>query len=530
MTTIEDPQAAIRAYVARPFGLFAELVRLQARARPEHTALICEGMEMSYRALDVLADEIAVGLQRDRVGHGDVVAVCSAMSATHVALFLGVLRSGAAIALLPPSATSAQLRAMLDDSGAALLFADATGSMAIGEGGGVERVSIDEGTDAPSLKGWLPAPGAHPSWVEIEPQDPFNIIYSSGTTGTPKGIVQPHAMRWPQLHLADPPGYGPAAVALISTPLYSNTTLVSLLPALAGGGTVVLMPKFDAHGFLGLSERHRVTHAMIVPVQYRRILDVADFDSFDLSSYQLKYATSAPFSAELKAEVLARWPGGLIEFFGMTEGGGSCMLLAHERPDKLHTVGRPMDGHEMLVIDEAGRALPTGEVGEVVGRSRSMMLGYHNQAAKSAEAEWTSPEGLRYIRTGDLARVDEEGFFTVVGRKKDVIISGGFNIYPTDLEEALLCDPAVCEAVVVGVPSDAWGETPVGFVTLHAETSASADVLKAVANARLGRLQRLSSVHIVLELPRNAMGKVLRRELQEAVHRTPTEAGSDPQH
>ena len=518
MTTIEDPQAAIRAYVAQPFGLFAELVRLQARARPEHKALICGEAQMSYRDLDALADGIAVGLQRETVGRGDVVAVCSAMSLAYVALFLGVLRSGAAIALLPPSATFAQLRAMLDDSGAALLFVDATGSVAIGEGGGARRISIGDGTDAVPLEVWLPAPGAHPSWVEIEPEDPFNIIYSSGTTGTPKGIVQPHAMRWPQLHLADPPGYGPDATALISTPLYSNTTLVSLMPALAGGGTALLMPKFDARGFLELSERHRVTHAMLVPVQYRRILDAPDFDRFDLSGYRLKYATSAPFSAELKAEVLTRWPGGLIEYFGMTEGGGSCMLLAHERPDKLHTVGRPMDGHEVLVIDETGRPLPANQLGEVVGRSRSMMLGYHNQTGRSAESEWTSPEGLRYISTGDLARVDEEGFFTVVGRKKDVIISGGFNIYPADLEEALLADPAVREAVVVGAPSCQWGETPVGFVTLNIGSSAAADAVKAAANARLGRLQRLSSVQILPELPRSAVGKVLRRELQEATH------------
>ena len=518
MTITGETQTAIQTYVSRPFGLFAELVKLQARARPDHRALICGEAQMSYGDLDTFADAIAVGLQREGVGRGDVVAVCSAMSLAYVALFLGVLRSGAAIALLPPSATSAQLRAMLGDSQASLLFIDAAGSAVIGEGGEARRVAIGEGTDALSLDLWLPSPGAQPRWVEIEPQDPFNIIYSSGTTGTPKGIVQPHAMRWPQLNLAEPPGYGPDATALISTPLYSNTTLVSLMPALAGGGTVVLMPKFNARGFLELSEQYRVTHAMLVPVQYRRILDAPDFDRVDLSSYRLKYATSAPFSAELKAEVLARWPGGLIEYFGMTEGGGSCMLLAHERPDKLSTVGRPMEGHEMLVIDEAGLPLPAGQVGEVVGRSRSMMLGYHNQPSQSAQAEWISPEGLRYIRTGDLARVDEEDFFTVVGRRKDVIISGGFNIYPTDLEEALLSHPSVHEAVVVGVSSREWGETPVGFVTLHAGSSATTDELKAAANARLGRLQRLSSVDIIPELPRSAMGKVLRRELQEATH------------
>ena len=522
MTASEAIRTEIRDYVQRPFGLFADLVGLQARANPDHPALICGEARMSYAELDVLADRIAAGLQRDGIGRGGVVAVCSAMSIPYVAVFLGVLRSGAAVSPLSPSATPEQLRAMLADSGTGLLFLDRTGADAIGAASGPRRIAIGDGADGQPLSGaplgaWLPPESARPTPVGIEPEDPFNIIYSSGTTGTPKGIVQPHAMRWPQLNLSDPPGYGPDTLTLISTPLYSNTTLVSVLPALAGAGTVVLMPKFDARGFLELSERHRVTHAMLVPVQYRRILDAPDFDSFDLSSYRLKFATSAPFSAELKAEVLARWPGGLIEYFGMTEGGGSCVLLAHERPDKLHTVGRPIEGHEMMVIDEAGRVLPPGEPGEVVGRSRSMMLGYHNQPAQSAEAEWFSPEGLRYIRTGDIARTDAEGFFTVVGRKKDMIISGGFNIYPADLEEALLAEPQVREAAVVGAPSREWGETPIGFVTLRDGAQVSAEAVKQAANARLSRMQRLSAVHILSELPRSAIGKVLRRELQQRI-------------
>ncbi len=521
MTCVETVDSEIRRYVERPFGLFADLYGLQARARPDKTALICGDETISYQALDAYADRIASGLQRDGVRRGDAVALCASMSIAYVAIFLGVLRTGAAISPLSPSATSDQLLSMMRDSRATFLFTDSIGEAGFGETSThitARRLAIDDGTEGEPVSGWLPAPGARPAPVAIAPDDPFNIIYSSGTTGAPKGIVQPHSMRWPQLHLVDPPGYGPDAVAIISTPLYSNTTLVSLLPALAGGGTVVLMPRFDARGFLALSERHRVTAAMLVPVQYRRILDVPDFDRFDLSSYQLKFSTSAPFSAELKSEVLARWPGGLIEYFGMTEGGGSCMLVAHDRPDKLHTVGQPIAGHEMLVIDDLGQVLPPGMAGEVVGRSQSMMIGYHNQPAKSSEAEWYSAEGLRYIRTGDIAIVDEEGFFTVIGRKKDMIISGGFNIYPVDLEQVLREHPDVDEVAVVGAASRRWGETPVGFVTLKgADVPAAA--LKEWANQRLGKMQRLAAVHILPELPRSAIGKVLRRELQQLCER-----------
>ncbi|WP_053556594.1 class I adenylate-forming enzyme family protein [Sphingopyxis sp. 113P3] len=506
--------------MAQPFGTFADLVALQAAAQPDATAIVCEGRTISYGELDDLANRVAAALQRDGVQPRGVAAICAHSSIAYAAVFIGTLRAGAAISPLAPSATPAQLRAMVADSAASHLFTDvATSSDLAPVAASIEarRVALEKGAAGVLLEEWLPPPQTRPAPVAVDPDQAFNIIYSSGTTGTPKGIVQPFSMRWN--HVGRWGGYGPGSVTMISTGLYSNTTLVCFLPALATGGTVVLMPKFDAHRFLELSEQHRANYAMLVPVQYRRIMDLPDFDSFDLSSYIMKFATSAPFAAELKADVLRRWPGGLTEWYGMTEGGGSCQLLAHEHPDKLHTVGQPMDGHEMFVIDEAGNRLPPDQVGEVVGRSTSMMNGYHNQPGKTAEAEWWSPAGERYIRTGDLASVDADGFFTLVGRKKDMIISGGINIYPVDLEAALLNDPAVKEAAVVGAPSREWGETPVGFVTLHPGAEADGEALRAAANAHLGKMQRLSAVHVVDELPRSAIGKILKRELQDRLAR-----------
>ena len=191
------------------------------------------------------------------------------------------------------------------------------------------------------------------------------------------------------------------------------------------------------------------------------------------------------------------------------------MLAAHEHPDKLATVGRPMDGHDMRVIGEDGKFLQAGQAGEVVGRSAAMMKGYHNKPGATAEAEWISPAGDRYIRTGDLASIDEEGFFTLIGRKKDMIISGGINIYPSDLEEALSAHPAVREAAVIGAPSERWGETPVAFVTLEPGVTATPEELLAAANATLGKMQRIAEIRIIDELPRSAIGKVLKRELQD---------------
>ncbi|MCL4699218.1 MAG: AMP-binding protein, partial [Burkholderiaceae bacterium] len=373
---------------------------------------------------------------------------------------------------------------------------------------------------------WLAPAGSNPAPVRIDPAGPFNLIYSSGTTGTPKGIVQPHAMRWAHIRRGSATGYGPGSVTLVATPLYSNTTLVAVIPSLAWGGAVVLGRKFDALGYLQLAERHRATHTMLVPVQYQRLMAHPRFDEFDLTSFVAKFCTSAPFCAELKAEVLRRWPGGLTEYYGLTEGGATFILHCHEHPTKLHTVGPPNEGHEVRLLDEAGRALAPeavarGEAGEIAGRSPGMMSGYHRQPAKSAEAEWFDEQGRRYIRTGDIGRFDADGFLVLTDRRKDMVISGGFNVYPSDLEAVLRQHPAVAEAAVFGVPSEQWGETPVAVVVLRDAASSSAapdardaQALRAWANERLGKTQRLAALRFADELPRSAIGKVLRRELR----------------
>jgi long-chain acyl-CoA synthetase len=322
-------------------------------------------------------------------------------------------------------------------------------------------------------------------------------------------------MRWSHVQRGVGYEYGPGTVTLLSTPLYSNTTLVLFFPTLAFGGTLVLMAKFNAAEYLRLAQAHRVTHTMLVPVQYQRILALPGFQDADLSSFKFKFCTSAPFSAAMKAEVLKRWPGGLIEFYGMTEGGGSCILEAHLHPDKLHTVGRPAATSDIRLIDDAGHEVASGEAGEVVGHSPGMMTGYHRKDDKTREAEWFDASGKRFIRTGDIGRFDADGFLILFDRKKDMIISGGFNIYPSDLEALLREHPAVLEAAVVGVPSEAWGETPVAFVVPREGEPIEAGALKDWANERVGKTQRLSELVLVKDLPRSAIGKILKRELRD---------------
>jgi long-chain acyl-CoA synthetase len=512
--------SSVQELLDREFGTIPELIHAHALVRPAHPALVQDARRIAYGELDALMDRVAAALQRDGLVAGDAIAICATTSLEYALTFLGALRAGVVVAPIATSATADSVASMLEDCGAKCLFLDRGMASALASLRGhmrAARIALDDAApDSTPFSRWLAPDGASPIAIEPKPEAAFNIIYSSGTTGTPKGIVQPNRMRWAHVRRASDAGYGVDAVTLASTPLYSNTTLVSFFPALAQGGTAVLMAKFDAGQFLAASDRERVTHAMLVPVQYQRIMDFPDFDRFDLSSYRVKFCTSAPFSAQLKRRILDRWPGGLVEYYGMTEGGGTCVLKAHEFPDKLHTVGRPAPGHDIRLIDDQGREVAQGEAGEVVGASpAAMMKGYHNQPGKTSDAEWFDADGKRYIRTGDVGRFDADGFLTLLDRKKDMIISGGFNIYPSDLEQVLSQHPAVAESAVVGVPSERWGETPVGFVVLRAGQRVTIEELSAWMNERVGKTQRLSALELVETLPRSSIGKVLKRQLRD---------------
>lgn len=518
MSTVKSFPTTTEEILQESFVAIPELIHLHARARPRHAALKQDDRSLDFAGFDEAIDRVASALQIDGARPGEAIAICAATSIEYAITYFGGLRAGLAVAPLATSATAESLAAMIVDSGAKHLFLDAAAAALLAPVRArvaAKRVALDGSDAGVAFDAWLGPRGARPNPVSIEPQWPFNIIYSSGTTGTPKGIVQPHGMRWRHVQRAVRTGYDADTVTLISTPLYSNTTLVSFFPTLALGGTVILMAKFDVAGYLALAEKHRVTHTMLVPVQYQRIMAHPDFDRYDLSSFRIKHCTSAPFAAALKADILKRWPGGLVEVFGMTEGGGACILQAHLYPNKLHTVGQPAPGHDVRIIDDQGREVAPGEVGEIVGHSAAMMIGYHNQPTKTREAEWYDAAGRRFIRTGDIGRFDEDGFMILLDRKKDMIISGGFNIYPSDLEAVMREHPGVAEVAVVGVPSTRWGETPVAFVVLKSGAGATADELMQWVNGRVGKTQRIAAVEIARELPRGNIGKILKRELRD---------------
>ena len=511
-----DPKTELE----KPLGSFDVTISAWGAAQPDAPALADSTTTLNWGELDQLTSRIAARLQADGLGNGQAVAVLGTTNISFTLAYLAAIRAGGCAAPLTISATPQQLIAMLRDSGARHVFVESAklAELPREDLAAMSIIFLDGPQDGiPGIMDWIADAGTNHSPVIPSATDPFNIIYSSGTTGTPKGIVHSHEMRWRQMAGGFGSIFSTATRTLVATPLYSNTTLAAVLPTLCNGGFVRVMEKFDSARYLQNAAADRTTHTMLVPVQYQRLMAFEHFDEYDLTSYAVKFCTSAPFAAELKADIVKRWPGAMVEIYGLTEGGVVCMLHAHAFPDKLHTVGQPITGHELIVIDEDGNRLPAGSKGEMVGRSPTMMLGYKGQPEKTREMHWLDETGNIWFRTGDIGIIDADGFVEIVGRAKDLIISGGFNIYPKDLEELLEANPAVAEAAVVGVPSIQWGETPVGFVTAKHGIMLDTDAVLADVNGQLGKTQRLSALYPIDEMPRSHIGKLLKTELRARI-------------
>lgn len=512
------------------FTPFVDLIAAHARTRPDAIAFHVEDRSLDWRTLQAHVVQVARALVRGGLAAGERVAVLGAPSLAYAECLFGIGAARGCVVPLPVSASIATLEALLADCDARVLFIDPDCGEAAMElagrlsGHGLRVIAFGGGgADGEAYAAWrgtgdaTPLPTAHPD-------DTFNIIYSSGTTGLPKGIVHLHGMR--QRQACRKGFFTPQARTLLSTPMYSNTTIMPILGTIASGGTCVLMRRFDAGRWLALAVRHRATHTMLVPVQYQRLLAHPDFATSDISSLELSQSTGAPMDAAMKQEVLRRWPGRFLEVYGLTEGGVTCFLDARAHPDKLATVGRPGHGSEVFLIDEEGRRLPAepGITGEVVGRSPLMMAAYHNRPEATEQIRWYDEAGNVYHRSGDIGRFDADGFLTLLDRIKDVIISGGHNIYASDLEAVLLRHHDVRDAAVIGVPSEAWGETPLALVVPRAGARPDADALREWVNAQVGKTQRLSAVELRAELPRSALGKLSKKELRAPYWNTAAQA------
>jgi acyl-CoA synthetase (AMP-forming)/AMP-acid ligase II len=505
-----------------PGIMLPHLVALHGKWRGARTALIEGERRLTWREFEHATARAAHGLDALGLKSGDRVAVLMDNSLEMVVLLFGILRYGAVAVPLNVSITDSTVARMIEDADARAIFASARhwrridGLRAQSETVARATTVALDGADSgwTEFNAWLGA--QPPEWHRsVDPNQECNIIYSSGTTGSPKGIVHTHGtrMHW-AIDLALALRYRGDCVTLCSLGLFSNITWVAMLCTVLVGGTMVVMPNFDADAAIELMARERVSHGTFVPVQLQRLLAVPGLEGYDLSSFDTFMCCGSPLPIDIKREFPRRFHCHLIELYGLTEG--LCTVLAPEDFErKTESVGKPFLGTDLLIIGEDDQEVPQGEIGEIVGLSPLLMSGYFGNDAASSEATWTDARGRRWLRTGDLGRLDTDGFLYIVDRKKDMILSGAQNIYPADIEAVIRTHPDVAEVAVVGVRSLKWGETPVAVVVPAPNARLAEQALVEWTNARVGKQQRIRAVVLRADLPRNANGKVLKRDLRK---------------
>ncbi|MCX7324964.1 MAG: class I adenylate-forming enzyme family protein [Hyphomicrobiales bacterium] len=511
-----------------PSVFLPDIISGHARRWPEKRALVCDDATMTWRELDIAICAFARFLRSRGVGRGARVAVLAEPTAGAIVAQFGALRAGAGVASLSGMVSGDSLARMIRDSGAETLIVDGHFSPVIASIADQlpadmhhTRIAIGDVRGGWTAFADALAEGVAQSdapFPRLEPDDDFVILYSSGTTGIPKGIVLSHGCRLSNCWLlAVEKRYDADAIVFSATALYSNTTWTLLTLAFFVGGTAVAMRKFEAVPALALLQRWRVTHTILVPAVLRMILDCEGADRADLGTIRALCTTGSQMPRLLKERVIARFPCAYFEIYGLTEG-----LILILRPDEvlayIDSVGKPMIGNDIRIIDDAGRVLPAGEKGEIVGYGPLLMRGYNRRPDATEEAIWREPETRKtFLRSGDIGYFDRDGFLHLVDRKKDMLVSGGYNVYPADIERVILQHPAVLEATVIGVPHDKWGETPLAYVVQRpgAPVIEAAD-LAGWINARVGKHERVWQVRFLASLPRNAGGKILKRELRDS--------------
>ncbi|HEV7774168.1 MAG TPA: long-chain fatty acid--CoA ligase [Conexibacter sp.] len=489
----------------------ASLLTESAGRAPKDPAIRLGEVELSYGELDQRSARLATLLREKGVGQGDRVGVMLPNVPDFPVAYYGVLRAGAVVVPMNVLLKRREIAFYLEDSGAKLLLAwhgfagEARDGAADAD---AEMIEVEPAAFASTLAEHEPAPGL----VDTAEDDTAVILYTSGTTGKPKGAELTHLNLFRNADVSSRTTceVSQGDIVLGALPLFhSFGQTVGMNASLKVGACLTLVPRFDPVEALETMQRDGVTHFYGVPTMFGALLHHPERESFDTSSLRNCITGGASMPVEVLHGFEQAFDAKVLEGYGLSE---TSPVACSNHPDmerKAGSIGTPIEGVEMQLVDEDDKPVAQGEVGEVVIRGHNIMKGYWQRPDATEEAMRGG-----WFHSGDMARTDEDGYFYIVDRKKDMIIRGGYNVYPREVEEVLYEHPKIREAAVVGVPHDEWGEEIGAAVVLHEGEELPAGEVSAYVKERIAAYKYPRVVWFLDDLPKGPTGKILKREIE----------------